>query len=73
MSLFVSKFSWRYPPAKYFQFFSSQSTHMPDMNWSVVWVIMGWQGDPQDTGILVVPVGSGINPLATGSFETIID
>ena len=29
MSLFASKFSWRSPPAKYFQFFSSQSTPMP--------------------------------------------
>ena len=34
-----------------------------NMNWSVVWVIMGWRGYPQNAGVLVVLI-TGINPEA---------
>ena len=30
------------------------------MNWSIVWVIMGWWGYPQNTGVLFVLVIQGV-------------
>ena len=44
------------------------------MNWSIVWVIMGRRGYPQDAGVLVVLVDSdyGLSPGATKPLSELV-